>query len=253
MPQIYTAPARITRVTGTGDTSAVRDSNPYSYYDGGTSLTFTFANRTSIDTVFVVCEGATAISAGSLSTSTGHSTYNNRIVFLETGSTSSISSISLTVTDATKIYQVLFMKHLLNLSQSDSRVITSYEVTAGTRNTFIQEDLYGRRTMQSGHISNPKKRIEYQIWQSAPYVIQNPEDPPEQQRSVLGSLSDARNEVNKFYQIVAQNPNITIWDLDEPGARDYESIFGSYWVPDSFSEAIEGQHVINYGFAVEQQ
>ena len=252
MPKIYSAPARIASITGTGNTGNAIDSNPYSYYNGN-SLSFTFVDSPSIDTVFVISQGGSSASAGG-SSSSGNETYDGRMAFLITGA-SSPSSIS--VSGASRIYQVIFMKHLLDLNQTDSRVITSYEVTAGTRNTFIQEDLYGRRTVQSGHISNPKKRIEYQIWQSAPYIMEDRPDPDSPgdtiSVSVLGSLSDARNEVNKFYRIVAQNPNITIWDLDEPGAQDYESVFAAYWVPDSFSEAIEGQHVINYGFAIEQQ
>ena len=238
MPKIYTAPARIASVAES-NSGAAYDSNPYSYYTGN-SLSFTFVGSPSIDTVFAITEGGTSLSAGSL-TSTGNDTYMlpgstiSRRAYLATGTASSLSSVTLTVTGATKIYHVLFMKHLLDLNQTDSRVITSYEVTAGTRNTFIQEDLYGRRTVQSGHISNLKKRIQYQIWQSGT------------------NLTASRNEVNEFYSIVEQNPNITIWDLDEPGAQDYESIFASYWVPDSFSESIEGQQVINYGFAIEQQ
>ena len=255
MPRIYTAPARIASVTGTGNTLAAYDSNPYSYYTGN-SLTFNFVGSPSIDTVFVISQGGSSLSAGSLSSS-GNTTFDGRKAFLATGSSSSTSSMTVSVSGASRLYQVLFMNHLIDLNQTDSRVITSYEITAGTRNTFIQEDLYGRRTMQSGHISNPKKSIQYQIWQSAPYMQEDRPDPDSPgdtiQVQVLGSLSDARNEVNKFYSVVAQNPNITIWDLDEPGAQDYESVFAAYWVPDSFSESVEGGHVIQYGFAIEQQ
>ena len=236
MPQIYTPPIPYTGA----NTDAVSDGSSYSSYSGDT-LTFNFTGSPSIDRVFVVAKGATDItvptfSVDSMTESFNETTYDSRRAFL--GSRSSVmqsNSITITATGATNIYRVLFMNHLKSLNNSDTRSITGYEVGRGIRNAFIQEDLYGNRSLQTGHIRDAKKTINYTIWQRA------------------DNLTDVRNELNELYNIQQQYPNFTIWDIDEPDAQDYESVFQAHWLPDSFSEAIQGTQAISHSFTIEQQ
>ena len=127
------------------------------------------------------------------------------------------------------------MRHLLDLTDTDTRAITRFDTTGATRAAYIQEDLYGTRTVQVGRYSDIRRSVNYQIWESA------------------ANLTAARHKISELLYIQQENPNIVIWDLDEANAQDYESVFPAFWVPGSFSSSIEGAQAVSYSFSVEEQ
>ena len=248
MPQIYTLPIPFT-ITGTG-TDVVSDGNKYtSYNTTDTDVTINFTSTPMISTIYVLADnydsvsftGFTgAIEHGFGTDITGAKTYNNRRGALSTVTPVGLSRCRLRFTRTTgkssiNIYQILALRHLLSLNNSDNRSITSYEARRVIRNAFIQEDLYGNRSLQTGHLRDAKKTINYTIWQRG------------------NNLTDARNKLSELFNTQRQYPNFTIWDIDEPGSQDYESVFQAHWLPESFSETIEGQQVVNHQFTIEQR
>ena len=257
MPRFYINPAQISSITDSqlagattaGNLSNIFDGNKHTFYQtnsAGTANVLEFiVNLTDItimDTIYVIGQNISTVQifeiGGDFATVP---TYNDRDVLLRTyASPYSTRRLTLRCTREsagirTRLYQILIMRHLLDLNQSDTRVITRFETTRQIRNAFVQEDLYGSRVLQTGHINTAKKTINYQMWQNA------------------STLSEARAELNRVYNIQRQYPNFTIWDLDEPNAQDYESVFPAYWVPNSFSESIEGTQAISYSFSIEEQ
>lgn len=243
MPQIYTSIPYSVDSTLPG-ASNVSDGDPYTYFDQN-SFQVQFTGQQTIDRVYAIAGYPGNVSTV-LSTSPGSfieetmtesfnkGTYDNRRALLVSGAEVTTDTMTVTVSAATRVYKVLFMKHLFDLTDTDNRAITSFETSRGARNAFVQEDLYGTTSLQTGHLSSAKKTIQYEIWQSA------------------ANITDARNELNKLYQVQRQHPNFTIWDLDEPNAQDYESIFNAHWIPNSFSERIEASQAISYRFTVQQ-
>ena len=270
MPKIYTSPVQISSITDSqasarsstlGSLSDITDGNKYTFYETmapGTAqtnptrnelrFTLTFGSTASIDTIYVLAQNIDSITfsvnpgGDSLGTRVpGQITYDNRRgvlanVAVPVAATGGILRLIKTpATSAIRIYQILVMRQLLALNQSDTRAITTFDTTREIRNAYIQEDIYGGQTLQVGHINNAKKTINYQIWQNA------------------STLSGARSELNQVYNILRQNPNFTIWDLDEPNSQDYESVFPAFWIPTSFTETIEGTQAISYSFSIQEQ
>ena len=248
MPQIYTPPIPFT-ITGT-DTDAVSDGNKYtSYNTTDTDVTINFTGTPRISTIYVLADNYDSVSFTGFTGAnphgfgtdiTGGITYDSRRGAISTVAEEGLSRCTLRFTrtsgrSSINIYQILALRHLLPLNNSDTRSITSYEVRRGIRNAFVQEDLYGNRSLQTGHLRDARKTINYTIWQRG------------------DNLTAARNELSELYNVQRQYPNITIWDIDEPGSQDYESVFQAFWVPDSFSESIEGTQVVNHSFTIEQQ
>ena len=263
MPQIYTNSPSFTvtdgqvgtRSTTIGSLENIYDNNKFTFYQTNSSVdplvfTITFTgDPQSIDSVYVLAQNIDSASFSSrpLATGlgtdvTGGLTFDNRrgIISTVASPVTGCTGVRLRLTRRSgasnvKIYQILAMRHLRDLTDNDTRTITRFETTQEIRNAYIQEDLYGTRTLQTGHLDNPRKNISYQIWKSA------------------SNLSAARNELSELYSIQRGNPNITVWDLDEDNARDYESVFPAFWVPGSFSSSIEASQAISYSFAIEEQ
>ena len=248
MPQIYTAPIPYT-ITGDSDRAASDGNKHTSYNITGNDVTINFTSTPRVSTIYVLADnydsvtftgfvGATQHGFGT--DVTGGSTYDNRRGALSTVTELGLSRCRLRFArtsgrSSINIYQILALRHLLDLTDTDTRAITRFETTRETRNAYIQEDLYGSRSLQVGHLNSSKRNINYQIWQSA------------------SNLSAARNELSQLHDIQRQHPNFTLWDLDEPNAQDYESVFEAFWVLGSFSESIEASQAISYSFSVEEQ
>ena len=270
MPKIYTSPVQISSITDSqasarsstlGSLSDITDGNKHTFYETmapGTAqttptrnelrFTLTFNSTTSVDTIYVLAQNIDSITfsvnpGGDLlgTRVPGQITYDSRRgvlanVAVPVAATGGILRLIKTpATSTVRIYQILVMRQLLDLSQSNNRAITRYDVTRQIRNAFVQEDLYGSRTLQTGHLNSAKKAINYRIWQNG------------------STLTECRNELSKVYNIQRQHSNFTIWDLDELNAQDYESIFPAFWVPNTFTERIEGTQAISYVFSVEEQ
>ena len=257
MPKIYTNPSQIRLITDSQRTGATTEGNLSNIFDGtkytfyqtdsaGTSGVLEFVinlvNTETVDTIYLIGQNISTVRVDEFGCDyVTNPTFNDRVVSL--GTTASPISTQILTLQCTRtsgatdirIYQILVMSHLLDLNQSDTRVITRFNTVRQIRNAFVQEDLYGSRTLQTGHINNPKKRINYQMWQNA------------------NTLSEARSELNRVYDIQRQNPNFTLWDLDEPNSQDYESVFPAFWVPNSFTELLQGTQAISYALSVEEQ
>ena len=270
MPKIYTSPVQISSIVDNqasarsstlGSLSDITDGDKYAFYETmapGTAqvnptrnelrFNLTFNSTTSVDTIYVLAQNIDSITfsvnpgGDSLGTRVpGQITYDNRRgvlsnVAVPVAATGGILRLIKTpATSAVRIYEILVMRQLLNLSQSNNMAITRYNVTRQIPNAFVQEDLYGARTLQTGHLNSSKKTINYRIWQNG------------------NTLTECRNELSKVYNIQRQHSNFTIWDLDEPNAQDYESVYQAHWVPNSFAERIEGTQAISYGFSIEEE
>ncbi len=257
MPKIYTNPSQIRLITDSQRTGATTEGNLSNIFDGtkytfyqtdsaGTSGVLEFVinlvNTETVDTIYLIGQNISIARIDEFGCDyAANSTFDNRVAFLGTiVSPISAQTLTLQCTRASgatdmRLYQILVMSHLLDLNQSDTRAITRFNTTRQIRNSFIQEDLYGTRTLQVGNINHAKKTINYQMWQNA------------------NTLSEARSELNRVYDIQRQNPNFTLWDLDEPNSQDYESVFPAFWVPNSFTELLQGTQAISYAFSVEEQ
>ena len=244
MPRIYSAPLNFSISMGGTDAPNVRDSSKYTYYEtSDTSFTLSFTgSNLSYNSIYVLAEGIDSIGflgANSIDRRTGTIFNSKKGIILE-GSDHSANSQSLTVTKSSgvtdiKIYQIIVMKFLVDLTDSSNRSITRFDTTRQVRNAYIQEDLYGTRSLQVGHLPDAKRSISYQIWESA------------------NNLTAARNKLSEFYKLQAENPNITVWDLEETNALSFESVFPAFWVPGAFSETIEATQAISYNFTIEEQ
>ena len=244
MPRIYSAPVPFTISMGGTGSSNVNDSSKYTYYETSDStITLNFGTGSvAYDSIYVLAEGIDNIGflgANSIDRLTGTIFGNKKGIILE-GSEHTAQSHNLTVTKTSgvtniKIYQIIVMNFLKDLSETDTRTITRFDTTRQVRNAYIQEDLYGTRSLQVGHLPDAKRSISYQIWESA------------------SNLTTARNKLSEFYNIQQANPNITIWDLEEANAQNFESVFPAFWVPGSFSESIEATQAISYSFSIEEQ
>ena len=257
MPQIYTSPFQINSITDSqvsgantiGSLSNISDDSKYTFYETdsagtGNVLTFVFnlASTQDIDTVYLIGENIDSVRITEFGLDyVTSSTYNDRDAFIATNATT-VSGTTITLectrtpsTTSMRLYQVLIMRHLLSLNQSDTRAITRFDTTREIRNSTIQEDLYGSRTLQVGHINNTKKTIGYEMWQNA------------------SNLSACRSELNTVYNIQRQNSNFTIWDLSELGSQDYESVFEAFWIPGSFTERLQGTQAISYSFSIQEK
>ena len=316
------------------DLPNIRNPNKYASEDSSGTLIAELLDGKSADSIYVLAEGVTAVSSN-IASGDLIPVGNNVKAFIGTGSSQS-GSVSVNFTGSGKIFQVLMMNNLLDLTQTNTRAITSYETTRSIRDSYVQEDLYGVRTLQSGSSRGAKRSIAYTVWQlgssttesasgsiSLPFtsnsgtvqvsitlsngmvnsqgvsagnslqvtvagtgsgggglaetltfIANNTQTTnnyfktitsispvngtgnlsySQSSRQTGGPITNARNELSKLYDIQRQYPNFILWDLDEAGAQDYRSIFPAYWLPDSFSENIQGNQVISYSFSVEER
>lgn len=266
------APANIDRGTSTtGTIATISDGNPNSYYETTApglvrssptrnELTFrlTFTGNPRVDLVYVVADGISSAtfdivspassSLGTQLTGVLNSGDQRTITFPSslpaTFTPVAVSSgrLRLVKTSANarvRIYAVYVMGTLLDLRNSDDgtngRSISRFDPSGEVRNAFIVEDLYGNRTLQTGHINQIRNIVRYTIWQ------------------ISNNLTECRSELNKVKRVVQENPNFTLWDLVEPNNMDYESLGLAHWVPNSFNSSIEGQQALTYSFSIEYQ
>ena len=146
------------------DLPNIRSPNKYAYNDSVATLIATLSPGKSADSIYVLAEGITAMSSN-IASGNLMDVGNNVKAFLGTG-TSQSGSVSVNFTGSGKIFQVLMMNRLLDLTQTNSRAITSYQTTRSIRDSYVQEDLYGTRTLQLGSSKGAKRNITYTIWQS---------------------------------------------------------------------------------------
>lgn len=248
MPIIYTRP-NITNVTTASTASAgvvqnVIDGNRFTSYDTASAnpinITLTFSGNQTIDSVHVIAEGITQVSASGIATTENLvETYNNRraLVFTNTSTTTTNSiQVSLTKTASTaKIYAINVMRRLLDLSTSSNRVVETFQTSQANRNSNVVEDLYGNRTVQRRHGAFLRNTSSYTIWQGS------------------SNITAARNEYDKLIQLDHDHPNFTILDSGEAGATNYELCYKAHFVSGSFSTRFEGVNIISYSFQVEQE
>ena len=250
MPQIYTMPIPLTVRTSPSGSENVSDGNNRTFYEtSDTDITIEFTMVPDVSTFYILAENFDSVSLTGFTGATQHgfgndlngvNTINNRKGILSTVPEVGIDSCILRFTRTSgrstiKIYRIVAMRRLLDLNQTNDRAITSFETRREIRNAFIQEDLYGTRSLQTGHLNDSKKTINYTIWQ------------------IGSNITAARNKLSDLYDIQRQYSNFMFWDLDEAHAQDYESVFPAFWVPESFSERTEGAQAISYSFSVEQQ
>ena len=245
-----------------GSIANISDGDKLSYYGTkapGTSRTnptrneldfdITFTTDQSVDSIIVIAENVvsatfTINSPASVGLGTRKApslTIGDRKIFIfdpvnrTSLRTATLKLIKTTGSADIKLYEIFLLKQLLDLTQSDTRAITRFETTREMRNTYIQEDLYGGRTLQIGHLTAPKRVINYQIWENA------------------NNLTTARTALEQLYDVQRKNPNFVIRDLDEDNATTIDSIFYAHWLPGSFSSTIEATQAISYNFTVEEQ
>lgn len=275
MPQIYAPRTQFTitdnqvgtRNSTDGTLANITDNDPTTYYETKSAgsviasenqLTFLldYTASTEIDTLYIIASGIKEITwhnvtgnDGILFESEVTDTYDNKKALVHTASTifgteqMRLRLIKINASSTVKIYSIFQMRRLLNLEQINSRdisrAITRFETSRAPRNSYIIEALDGTRSLQVGSVTKPKRMINYTIWES---------------RVGQGSnIRTVRNNLNQFYNVVQQYPNITIWDLSEQSAEDYEAVFPAYWIPNSFQDRIEGVNAISYSFTVEEQ
>lgn len=264
MPIIYTEPLtnladRNASSRGTGNTGSLNnlwDGNPFTFYDTK-SATLEF-NATSmagetVDTVYVVAENIDDVSFRSINPATQIFSdqpvidtwdtddtpgYSIRKAFITTH-TSTITSTSMRVTltrtagtNSVRIFHLFIMRQLLDLKKSSTLTITRFQKSGQMRNAFPVPDLYGGTVLQTDANSWIHPQLSYQLWQTG------------------SNLTEARNIVTSQRNIARRYPNITIWDLAEPNAQDYESIYKAYWTPASFTQELAGTNVVRHGFDI---